>query len=295
MMNWLNYHHLYYFKTIAEEGSVSKASEKLRLGQPTLSAQLKQFEDNIGVKLFERHHKKLVLTEQGRLALDYAQNIFKIGNEMVEALHDRLLPNRIHLQIGALDGLPKDIILKLTRNAIQLGPCSISLTEGKTETLLRELASHRLDLFVTNFIPNGLDTKIFFYKSILKAPLHIYGAKKFKNLKNNFPQSLANQPIILPTHDSKNRQDLEHWSKLNAVPFDVVAEAQDVSLKTLLAQEGLGVIPTTQSSVDSLLKQKLLFDLGHLPDVFEEIYLITAQRKILNPIANSLYHSEKLT
>ena len=295
MTSWLNYHHLYYFKTIAEEGSVSKASAKLRLGQPTLSAQLKQFEDSLGVKLFERHHKKLVLTEQGRLALDYAQNIFKIGNEMVEALHDRLSPNRIHLQIGALDGLPKDIILKLTRHAIRLGPCAISLTEGKTETLLRELASHRLDLFVTNFIPNGLDTKIFFYKSILRAPLHIYGAKKFKNLKNNFPHSLANQPIILPTHDSKNRQDLEHWSKLKSIPFDIVAEAQDVSLKTLLAQEGLGVIPTTQASVDSLLKQKLLFDLGPLPDVFEEIYLITAQRKILNPVANALYHSEKLT
>lgn len=292
MTPWLNYHHLFYFKTIAEEGSVSKASEKLRLGQPTLSAQLKQFEDSIGVKLFERHHKKLTLTEQGKVALDYAQNIFKVGNEMIEALHDRLTPNRVHLQIGALDGLPKDIILKLTRKAIKIGPCSISLHEGKTEELLRELASHRLDLFVTNFIPNGIDTKVFSYKSITKAPLHIYGSKQFRNLKNNFPQSLNNQPIILPTHDSKMRQDLEHWSKANNINFSTVAEAQDVSLKTLLAQEGLGVIPTTQRSVESLIKNKIIFDLGRLQGVSEEIFIITALRKMKNPIANAIYASE---
>ena len=87
---WINYHHLFYFKTIAEEGSVSKAAEKLRLGQPTLSSQLIQFEDNLGVKLFDRSHKKLILTEQGNIALDYAKNIFRMGSEMYEVLHDRL-------------------------------------------------------------------------------------------------------------------------------------------------------------------------------------------------------------
>jgi LysR family transcriptional regulator, transcriptional activator of nhaA len=158
---------------------------------------------------------------------------------------------------------------------------------------LRELASHRLDLFVTNFIPNGIDTKVFSYKSITKSPLHIYGSKQFKNLKNNFPQSLNNQPIILPTHDSKIRQELEHWSKTNNITFSTVAEAQDVSLKTLLAQEGLGVIPTTQRSVESLIKNKLIFDLGRLQGVSEEIFIITALRKMKNPIANAIYASEE--
>ncbi|MFY7929999.1 MAG: LysR family transcriptional regulator, partial [Oligoflexus sp.] len=89
MNPWINYHHLFYFMTIAETGSVSKAAQKLRLGQPTLSAQLKQFEENLGVQLFERQHKKLILSEQGRVALDYARSIFKMGNEMYEVLHDR--------------------------------------------------------------------------------------------------------------------------------------------------------------------------------------------------------------
>ena len=92
MNQWINYHHLFYFKTIAEEGSVSKAAEKLRVGQPTLSAQLKQFEEVLGILLFERQHKKLILTEQGKVALDYAKNIFKMGSEMYEVLHDRVKP-----------------------------------------------------------------------------------------------------------------------------------------------------------------------------------------------------------
>ena len=90
MNPWINYHHLYYFMTIAEMNSISRAAEKLLIGQPTLSAQLKQFEEQLGVLLFERQHKKLILTEHGKLALEYARNIFKMGGEMYEALHDRI-------------------------------------------------------------------------------------------------------------------------------------------------------------------------------------------------------------
>ncbi|AGH96221.1 LysR family transcriptional regulator [Pseudobdellovibrio exovorus] len=288
MDTWINYHHLYYFKTIAEEGSVSKAAEKLRLGQPTLSAQLKQFEDTIGIKLFDRQHKKLTLTEQGKVALEYAQNIFKMGNEMYEALHDRMSPNRIHLQIGALDSLTKEILLELSKAAYKIGPCSISLIEGKPEEMLRELAAHRIDLFVTNFIPSTLDTKHFFYKSIMKNPVSIYGAKEFKGLSTRFPQSVSNKPFILPTHDSKLRRDFEHWVRLNGLTVDSLAETQDVSLQKLMASEGLGLIPTTLKSVESLVKNKTLYKIGALTEVYEEVFLISAQRKITNPIAAKL-------
>ncbi|MCX6128893.1 MAG: LysR family transcriptional regulator, partial [Proteobacteria bacterium] len=117
MNPWINYHHLFYFKTIAEEGTISKAAKKLRIGQPTLSTQLKQFEETLGIQLFERQHKKLLLTEQGRLALDYASNIFKMGAEMYEVLHDRLKPLKPSLHIGALDSIPKQIVLQLVKSA----------------------------------------------------------------------------------------------------------------------------------------------------------------------------------
>jgi LysR family transcriptional regulator, transcriptional activator of nhaA len=130
MSAWLNYHHLFYFKTIAEEGSVSKAAARLRLGQPTLSAQLKQFEDAIGVQLFERQHKKLLLTEQGRVALEYAKGIFRMGSEMMEAVHDRVQSAKPLLAIGALDSVPKQAVLQLVRAALKISPCQITLVEG---------------------------------------------------------------------------------------------------------------------------------------------------------------------
>ena len=149
MNPWINYHHLLYLKTIAEEGSVSKAAEKLKLGQPTLSAQLKQFEEALGVKLFERQHKKLILTEQGKVALDYARSIFKMGSEMYEVLHDRLVPQKPSLSIGALDSIAKQIVLQLVKKAHEIGPCLVTISEGKSDELIRELTSHKIDLLLT--------------------------------------------------------------------------------------------------------------------------------------------------
>ncbi|MEI6834760.1 MAG: LysR family transcriptional regulator [bacterium] len=107
MKQWLNYHHLFYFRTIALEGSVVKAAKRLRLGQPTLSTQLRIFEDHIGQKLFEREARTLRLTEAGKMVLDYANEIFKLGDEMVEAINDRLTSSRVNLTVGALDRFPK--------------------------------------------------------------------------------------------------------------------------------------------------------------------------------------------
>jgi LysR family transcriptional activator of nhaA len=213
MNPWINYHHLFYFKAVAEEGSVSKAAEKLRIGQPTLSAQLKLFEDTLGIQLFERQHKKLILTEQGRVALDYARNIFKMGSEMYEVLHDRLKPMKTTLHIGALDSIPKQIIVELVKQAVQVGPCQITLSEGKPDELLRELSAHRVDVLVSNFLPAGVDAKGLSPRAFSKKNVAFYGGPVFRSLRKDFPQSITGQPVILPTFDSKLRQDLEHWAR----------------------------------------------------------------------------------
>ncbi len=288
MNPWINYHHLFYFKTIAEEGSVSKAAEKLRLGQPTLSAQLKQFEDTIGVQLFERQHKKLILTEQGRVALDYAKNIFKMGSEMYEVLHDRLKPLRPTMHLGALDSIPKQIVLQLVKQALKISPCQITLSEGKSDELLRELTSHSMDIMVTNFLPSGVDAKGLYPRSITKKNVAIYAAPKFKALRVGFPQSISGQPMILPTFDSKLRQDLEHWAKVNSIDFDVITESQDISVKKLMAINELGLIATATHTVTRQILLGELIEIGQLKGVHEELFLVTAQRKIKNPIASKL-------
>ncbi|MBL7555056.1 MAG: LysR family transcriptional regulator [Bdellovibrionaceae bacterium] len=288
MDQWINYHHLFYFKIIAEEGTVSKAAEKLRLGQPTLSAQLKQFEESIGVQLFERHHKKIILTEQGKIALDYAKNIFRIGSEMFEVLHDRLKPLMPSLHLGALDSVPKQIVLQIVKQAFKISPCQITLSEGKADELLRELTAHRMDLMITNYIPSGLNAKGLSPKSITKKNVAFYGSPKFKNLKKNFPGSISGVPVILPTYDSRIRQDLDHWAKVNGVELNIVIESQDISVKKLMAVNEMGLIATATHSVTGQIQRKELFEIGQLQGVYEELFLVTADRKIENPIAKKL-------
>jgi LysR family transcriptional activator of nhaA len=274
--------------TIAELNSISKAAEKLLLGQPTLSAQLKQFEDSLGVVLFERQHRKLILTEHGKVALEYAQNIFKMGGELYEALHDRLSPNKLNLQIGALDSIPKQIMLQLTQQALKIAPCSISLVEGRFDELMRDLENHKLDLVISNFVPKLESSRGLFHRVISKKPIGIYGSSYYKHLRKDFPHSLQGQPIVLPTYDSQMRYDLEHWFKLNNISMDLLAETQDTALKKLLAAESLAMIPAASHTVERQVLQGELIMIGQMKNLNEELYLISAKRKIENPIANLL-------
>lgn len=291
MKSWVNYHHLLYFKTIASEGGIARAADKLRLGQSTLSAQLKQFEETIGVKLFDRQHKKMVLTEAGRVALKYADEIFRMGDEMIEVLHDQLTPTRIHVQVGALESVPKHLILALVKAVYSYGDCAVTILEGKGDELIRELSLHRIDLLISNYMPSTHEALGLYSKSIARVPVSLCGAPKFKSLKDNFPESLAMAPMILPTIHSKLRHDLEHYFKSAGLIMDVVAETQDTSVQKLMGVDGLGILPIPTFAVEDLIKAGSLISLGKLPGVFEEFYLIAASRKIENPVSSQIMKS----
>jgi LysR family transcriptional regulator, transcriptional activator of nhaA len=292
--NWINYHHLLYFKLIAEEDSVSKAAEKLLLSQSTLSAQLKQFEEALGVKLFDRKHKKLTLTDQGKVTLDYAKNIFSLGNELYEVLSDKIVPSRVSLQVGALDSIAKQVTLQITKAAYKAGKCHVSILEGKADEIFRELVTHKLDLVITNYIPNGIGVKGLLHRTLSKQPINVYGSEKFKFLRKGFPESINAQPMILPTYDSQLRSDLEHWFKTKSIRVDSIAESQDIGLKKLMAIEGLGLIPAATHTVNRQILSGELFEIGKLNLVTEEIFLVSAQRKIENPIAKELFKSFRI-
>ncbi|MBY0314216.1 MAG: LysR family transcriptional regulator [Bdellovibrionales bacterium] len=291
MNSWINYHHLFYFKTIAEEGSVSKAAEKLRVGQPTLSAQLKQFEDVIGFQLFERRHKKLTLTEHGKIALEYSKQIFRMGSEMLEVLNDGRKPHRPTLQIAALDSIPKQIVMQMVKKAQSISPCQITLLEGKSEDLLNGLLSHKIDLFVTNFLPQGIEAVGLYVKSIAKKHVAFYSAPKFKHLRKNYPQSLSETHMILPTYDSQLRQSIEHWAKVNQLSLNIVVESQDIAIKKLMAVNEMGVIAAASHTVTNQLLRGELIEIGKLDGVYEELFLVTANRKIENHLAAKLRDS----
>ena len=294
MKHWINYHHLNYFRVIAQEGSISKAAEKLKIGQPTLSAQLKQFEDTIGIQLFEHHHRKLVLTEQGLLALEYAKEIFKMGDELLEVLHDKKNPSKPHVQIGALDSVSKSIVARVAQVALKADRCTVSFLEGNVEELVKEMAAHKIDLVISNYVPRLKDEIKIYSRSISKQPVHIYGAKEFLFLKHNFPYSLENAPFVLPTAHSKLRHDIEYFFKKNKIELDIAVETQDTALQKLLGVESVGVIPLSPLTAQTYLKERKLFEIGKIPDVFEEIFFLSTSRKIENPISSHLMKNFKL-
>jgi LysR family transcriptional activator of nhaA len=290
-MAWLNFHHLLYFQTVANEGSIIQASKKLRLGQPTISTQLKLLEEALQVKLFDRRNKKMILTEEGKVVLDYANQIFALGDELKEVIFDQSFSKRSHLQVGFMESLPKRLIHKVVQFAQKGEQCTITVLEGNGDFLLRELSAHRLDLAFTNFPPHIGDGAEFSSKRLASVPISIFGTSRFRHLKSNFPKSLQGQPFILPTLDSKLRHDLDHYFRINNIPINITIETQDTSVQKILGIEGLGLIPLPDFAGQELAKEKKLMKIGTLPEITEDFWIIAGIRKIINPLAEEMMES----
>jgi LysR family transcriptional regulator, transcriptional activator of nhaA len=293
-MPWLNYHHLYYFWITATEGSINNASKSLGVGQPTISTQIKNLEGSLNQSLFQRKGQRLILTEAGKVALDYANQIFSLGNELMEVIKDGAFPRRTHIQFGVLDSVPKSFVQSLIHSAQKISPCSIAVLEGEGDYLFRELEAHRIDLVISNFPPTIGHTKKYFSKHLAKFPISIFSTPKFKSLKRKFPSSLQNQPFIMPSLHSKLRHDLNHFFQINNITVDVVIETQDTSIQKLLGNEGMGLIPLPDFAGKELVKEGKLIKIGTLQGVMEDFWLVSSPRKIPNPIAVTLMKSFKL-
>ncbi len=287
-MTWLNYHHLYYFWMTAKEGSISSASEKLRVGQPTISTQIKNLEESLSQSLFTRQGRGLHLTEAGKVVLDYANQIFSLGNELMEVIKDETFSKRAHVQFGALDSVPKSLVQSLIRSAQKIAPCVITVLEGGGEYLFRELQAHRIDLVISNYPPTTGDSKQYFSRNLAKIPITVFATKKFQALKRKFPQSLHDQPFIMPSLHSKLRHDLNHFFQSNGITVDVVIESQDTSIQKLLGYEGMGLVPLPDFAGKELIKEGKLIKIGSLQGVTEDFWLISSPRKFSNPIAETL-------
>lgn len=286
-MKWLNYHHLMHFRTIATEGGISKAAEKLRLGQSGLSSQLKQLEESFGQTLFERKNRSLVLSEAGEVALQYANEIYQKGEELLEVMSDGTCTPKTHLHLGALDSIPKHLITKLVEEARKITNCKITVLEGRGDELLRELSSRQLDIMISNY-PAPVMEADFYSRSLAKVPISLFGALKYKKIKKGFPGSVSEQALILPTYHSKLRQDVDHFFHNHSIFYKTLAEVQDTSVQKILAVDGKGLVPLPEFSVKDLVKEKKLVKIGVLSGVFEEYWMVSAKRSIGNPVASEL-------
>ncbi|MBT5027344.1 MAG: LysR family transcriptional regulator [Nitrospinaceae bacterium] len=292
-MAWLNYHHLYYFWVTATEGSISSASKKLRIGQPTISTQIKNLEESMSQVLFKRKSRGLHLTEAGKVVLDYANQIFNLGNELMEVVKDETFSRRTHIQIGALDSVPKTLVQSLIHSAQKIAPCVITVIEGGGDYLFRELQAHRIDIVVSNFPPTIGSSKEYFSRLLAKIPITVFSTKKYQPLKRKFPNSLQDQPFIMPTLHSKLRHDLNHYFQTRQIKIDVVIETQDTSIQKLLGNEGMGLVPLPDIAGKELIKEGKLIKLGRLQGVTEDFWLVSSPRKFSNPIAETLMKNFK--
>ncbi len=290
-MKWLNYHHLIYFREIANEGSISKASEKLLIGQPALSAQLKQLEDQLEIELFERKNRKLILTDAGKVALKYANEIGQLGQELLQVIADKSYSNKMPFKLGALDSVPKQIVWEIAQKARGYGDCFVSIVEGDQEELTTELLSRNIDCFISNYSGDISKDKNMNSKSFVKAPVSIYGSKQFLACKNNFPKSLNGMPMILPTHHSKLRHDLDYFFDSKKIKILSELETQDTALMKIFAAQGAGLAALPDVAALDQVQNGTLYKIGTLPNIKEEYWIISSKRTIDNPIASKLMKS----
>jgi len=282
-MKWINYHHLIYFKEIAEKGSISKASQTLKVGQPALSSQLKSLEESLGVKLFERRNKRLFLTEPGKVALEYASQINSLGQELKAVIQGHACHKQLHLSVGSLDSIPKRLICDIVDFAHQKTGCFLSIFEDSIDSLLRQLQAHQIEVIISDHKITTHENEKIFSKKILNRPVVAYASPDFQHLKKKFPQSLENVPCILPTRHSKLRNDIQHFLEVNDIEAKIIAETQDTSLQKILATKGDGVIFLPEFTTEELVLNNSLISLGKLNEVYAEYFLIYGKRIFENP------------
>jgi LysR family transcriptional regulator, transcriptional activator of nhaA len=286
-MTWLNYHHLYYFKNVVDHGSIAKASEALRIGQPGISMQIKALEEFLGKTLFERKNKKLILTETGQVVYEYAQEIFNLGTEMITTLNDRAY-NHIKIQIGIQSSVPKNLVSKITSYIYENFNSVISVYNGSIEEVTMGVVSHKLDIAILNYPPIIKDKTILFSKRILSSPIVMAGSKKFLHLKNKPLQNFSSVPLILPTSQVGLRQMIEQHFNNHGMQMNMVGEAEDTIVQKNMAISGNGIVPIMKDAIDTYVKTKQLFILKELPELQDEIWLVAGKRQIANPIGNKL-------
>ncbi len=285
IMNSINYKHLYYFLIVAKEGSIARASERLHLTPQTISGQLSLLEDNMGVKLFERAGRGLVLSEAGQTALSYADEIFQLGAELKEVLRGRLSGHPLQLNVGITEVLPKLIAYRLLEPALQLpDPVHIVCREDKLNNLLADIAVHKLDMILTDSpIPPGMSVRAFNHQ-LGECGVSFFAAKnQAAAYSDNFPQSLDGAPMLVPCNGTTLRGALMQWFERLQINPRIVGEFDDSALMKAFGQAGVGIFSAPTVIEQEVRQQYNVDTIGYTADICERFYAISAERKLKHP------------
>ena len=296
-MEWLNYHHLFYFWKVVQRGSISAACKELRLAPPTISAQLRRLEERLGEKLLRRKGRTLEPTEVGRVVFAYAEEIFGLGRELMDAVRQRPTGRPIRLVVGIDDVVPKEIAHALIDPALHLSePVRLLCREGSLEPLLARLAVHELDVVLSD-APVTPSVNVRAYNHPLgECGVTWMGAPALaKVYRRGFPKSLEGAPLLLPTDDTAIRRGLDQWFDRKDVRPVVVAEFEDYALLRAFGQRGTGLLPVPTVLAKDFRRQYGLERIGPVDGVRGRFYAVSVERKIRNPAVAAICESARRT
>ncbi len=284
-MEWLNYHHLLYFWTIAKEGSIKAASAKLLLAQPTISAQIHALEKSLGVKLFDRTGRNLVITEAGRVVYQYADKIFSLGGELVDTVKGQLKGVPVPLNIGVTDAMPKRMAYRFLQPAMAL-PNQVRLVcyEGTPTELLKKLAAHELGVVLSD-APVSSNISVRAFNHLLgECGISVLAVRKLAaKFRRRFPKSLDGAPFLMPTHYTSLRSSLEQWCGSEGIRPAIVGEFQDSALLKAFGREGKGLFAVPTVIEKEIIHQYTVQLVGQIESIREKFYAITVERKVTHP------------
>jgi len=281
----INYKHLHYFWMVANTGSIARASEKLHLTPQTISGQLSLLEENLGESLFSRVGRHLELTEAGRLVLSYAEDIFSLGGELEEMLQNLPQGRPLVFKVGVADVVPKSIAYRLLAPALSLAdPVRIICREGTVESLLAELAVHKIDLVIADSpIPPSINVSGFNHP-LGDCGISFFATRKLaKEIGKNFPANLNATPLLVPGETTVVRAKLLQWLDGQHIYPRIVGEFDDSALMKAFGRTGTGVFIAPTPIAEEVTKQYDVVTIGQTNQVREQLYAISVERKISHP------------
>jgi LysR family transcriptional regulator, transcriptional activator of nhaA len=284
-MATLNYKHLRYFWMVAKAGSIARAGEQLNLTPQSISGQLRELEESLGVELFRRVGRGLELTDTGRRILRYAEEIFALGDELLDALHDESATKVLPLRIGVADSVPKLVAYRLVEPALQLPePVRLICREGRLASLLAELAVHRLDMVIADR-PMPANLNVRGYSHLLgESSLTVFGTPQLiATLAGALPPMLNNAPFLLPGEDVAMRPKLLQWFEAQRVRPRIVGEFDDSALLNAFGQAGAGLFVAPTAIADYVAKPSGVEAIGCIDAVTEQLYAISTERRLTHP------------
>ncbi len=278
----LNHQHLFYFWVVAKEQSVTLASKKLALSPSTISTQIRTLEEHLGITLFDRTNRSMLLTDMGERVYGYADDIFSLGQEMLDMIDGHLNNKLLKLRIGLSDSMPKLVALKLIEPALKIDkPVQLVCREDRADSLLAELAAHRIDVILQD-APTSASTPIRAFNHLLgETSINLFGAPELlEKYPISSPRDLQNAPILLPPTHTALRNSIDTWFNTYDVRPKLVGEFEDSALMKTFGQQGIGFFPAPAFISKEIQAQYHVKDVLSFDGVIEQFYAVSLEQRL---------------